>query len=90
VFDVSSGKEFYGKEGGYSVFAGRDGSRAFITGCFDEQGATHDLRGLSERQIESLKKWRDFYHEHATYKFVGRLEPPHIDENAPLPDDDCK
>ena len=32
VYDVSSG-EYYQKGGGYDFFAGRDGSRAFITGA---------------------------------------------------------
>ena len=32
VFDVTHGKSFYGKDGGYSFFAGRDGTSAFMTG----------------------------------------------------------
>lgn len=32
VFDVSAGPEYYGKEGGYSFFAGRDASAAYVTG----------------------------------------------------------
>lgn len=44
VFDVSSGRRMYGPGGSYSVFAGRDATRAFVTGCFVED-RTHDLRG---------------------------------------------
>ena len=32
VFDVSKGRKHYGEGGGYAFFAGRDGSRAFVTG----------------------------------------------------------
>ena len=35
VFDVSSGK-YYKKDGGYGFFAGRDASRAYVTGDFEE------------------------------------------------------
>lgn len=88
---MTEGRQFYGPEGGYHIFAGRDGSRAFITGCFNEKGAIGDLRGLPESKIDSLKKWRDFYHDHETYKYVGKLLSEPIDENTPLPDDeDCK
>lgn len=90
VFDVSSGKQYYGVDGGYHAFAGRDGSRAFITGCFDSAGATADVRGLSEQQMDALRRWRDFYAEHKTYRYVGKLLLPHIPDDAPLPNDDCK
>lgn len=36
VFDVSNGRHFYGPGGGYEFFTFRDGSRAFVTGKFDE------------------------------------------------------
>ena len=44
VFDVTAGKHTYGPGGSYEVFAGRDASRAFVTGCFLED-RTGDLRG---------------------------------------------
>ena len=37
VFDVSSG-HYYKKDGGYGFFAGRDASRAYVTGNFVEVG----------------------------------------------------
>ena len=46
VFDVSKGKDHYGPGGGYSFFAGKDGSRAFVTGEFNEEGLIDDLTGL--------------------------------------------
>jgi Cytochrome b5-like Heme/Steroid binding domain len=39
VFDVTRGRKHYGPGGGYSFFAGRDGSAAFVSGAFNETGA---------------------------------------------------
>jgi predicted heme/steroid binding protein len=44
IFDVSAGRHTYGPGGSYSVFAGRDATRAFVTGCFLED-TTDDMRG---------------------------------------------
>lgn len=45
IYDVSAGRHMYGPGGSYDFFAGRDASRAFVTGCFDSD-LTHDLRGV--------------------------------------------
>ncbi|GAB7354023.1 hypothetical protein MBLNU459_g4610t1 [Dothideomycetes sp. NU459] len=47
IYDVSAGRHVYGPGGSYSFFAGRDATRAFITGCFDTD-LTPDLRGAEE------------------------------------------
>lgn len=47
VYDVSAGRATYAPGGSYAFFAGRDASRAFVTGCFDTD-LTGDLRGLEE------------------------------------------
>ena len=47
IYDVTASPHFYGPGGGYHVFAGRDSTRSFITGCFDED-YTSDLRGVEE------------------------------------------
>ena len=39
VYDVARGAEYYGPGGGYSFFAGRDASRAYVTGKFE---VSHD------------------------------------------------
>jgi hypothetical protein len=39
VFEVTRGARHYGPGGGYAFFAGRDGTRAFVTGEFNETGA---------------------------------------------------
>jgi len=50
VFDVTEGRHTYGPGGSYEVFAGRDATRAFVTGCFLED-RTSDLRGAEEIYI---------------------------------------
>ncbi|KAJ7964607.1 Membrane-associated progesterone-binding protein [Quillaja saponaria] len=71
VFDVSKGKSHYGIGGGYSHFAGRDASRAFVSGNFTGDGLTDSLRGLSSTEVKSIVEWRDFYYR--SYKYVGKL-----------------
>jgi len=44
IFDVSAGRRVYGPGGSYHVFAGKDATRGFITGCFAED-STPDVRG---------------------------------------------
>lgn len=45
VYDVSASPHLYGPGGSYHFFAGRDATRAFVTGCFEED-LTGDLRGV--------------------------------------------
>ncbi|GMG98871.1 hypothetical protein Nepgr_000711 [Nepenthes gracilis] len=71
VFDVTKGKTHYGVGGAYNHFAGRDASRAFVSGNFTGDGLTDSLHGLSSSEVKSIVEWRDFYFR--TYKFVGRL-----------------
>lgn len=47
IFDVSANPGVYGPGGGYHFFAGRDATRAFVTGCFKED-LTPDLIGVEE------------------------------------------
>ena len=62
----------YGNDGTYSFFAGRDGSRAYSTGQFDEQGLTDDVVDLSPDQIGEIYHWINIFGK--KYRFVGRLE----------------
>lgn len=72
VYDVTKGIRHYGNDGTYSFFAGRDGSRAYSTGQFDEQGLTDDVADLSPDQIGEIYHWINIFGK--KYRFVGRLE----------------
>lgn len=47
IFDVSANRMMYGPGGSYNFFTGRDATRAFVTGCFQDD-LTHDLAGVEE------------------------------------------
>ncbi|OIW14424.1 hypothetical protein TanjilG_20870 [Lupinus angustifolius] len=80
VFDVTNGKSHYGAGGGYNHFAGRDASRAFVSGNFTGDGLTDNLRGLSSTEVKSVVDWRDFYHKR--YKYVGKLVGRYYDSQG--------
>ncbi|KAI9887102.1 MAG: hypothetical protein M1823_001092 [Watsoniomyces obsoletus] len=50
IYDVSASPSFYGPGGSYHFFAGKEGTRAFVTGCFEED-ITPDLRDVEEMFI---------------------------------------
>ncbi|KAJ2999023.1 hypothetical protein HDV02_003716 [Globomyces sp. JEL0801] len=78
-------KGYYAKgNGGYSFFSGKDATRAYITGCF-ETHLTHDLRGLTDAEIESLDSWIDFYETSDKYFYVGKVVHEPIDPDSPIP-----
>ncbi|XP_076904572.1 membrane-associated progesterone-binding protein 4-like [Bidens hawaiensis] len=80
VFDVTKGKSHYGKGGGYNHFAGRDASRAFVSGNFTGDGLTDSLVGLSSTEVKSVVEWRDFYIR--TYIPVGKLVGRYYDSEG--------
>ncbi|KAL7423589.1 hypothetical protein Q5752_001169 [Cryptotrichosporon argae] len=84
VYDVSANRRIYGKGGGYNMMAGRDASRAFITGCFQTH-LTHDLRGLSADQLKALEHWKSFFSNHEKYTKIGTVLLPPIDPASPIP-----
>ena len=60
VFDVSRSFEFYGPEGPYSVFAGRDASRALGTFSVDAsqfKSGHDDLADLGQSQMDQIREW---------------------------------
>ncbi|KAF9131064.1 hypothetical protein BGW39_002325 [Mortierella sp. 14UC] len=86
VFDVTAGRPYYSKGGGYGFFSGKDASRAYTTGCFQTH-LTHDLRGLSQAQLEDIDGWANFYRNHQKYFKVGTVILDPIDPDSPIPED---
>ena len=74
VYDVSTGTDYYAKDGPYAVFTGRDASTCFATGDFTEEGGAKSATNLSLLELPDVVGWQAFYREHETYKFVGFLE----------------
>lgn len=61
----------------YHIEPGRDGTKAFVTGEFAEEGLTDDVKGLSPKEVKSILQWADFYDTDYIYKgmtlfYVGR------------------
>ncbi|XP_053426311.1 neuferricin isoform X2 [Nycticebus coucang] len=71
VYDVSSGRRHYEPGAQYSGFAGRDASRAFVTGDYTEASLVDDVSDLSSSEMLILQNWRSFYEKN--YVLVGRV-----------------
>ncbi|CAM8910022.1 unnamed protein product [Rhodiola kirilowii] len=57
IFDVTSGKSFYGPGGAYEMFAGKDASRALAKMSKNEDDVVADIDGLSSKEIGVLDDW---------------------------------
>ncbi|GFS38717.1 neuferricin [Trichonephila inaurata madagascariensis] len=68
IFDVEKGAQHYRPGGGYAFFAGRDATRAYITGDFSEAGLIDDVSDLDSASLISIEDWLSFYKEE--YKLV--------------------
>ncbi|XP_071789674.1 neuferricin-like [Asterias amurensis] len=75
VFDVEKGARHYGPGGGYEFFSGRDATRAFVTGEFNEEGLGDDVEDFSPKQMMEVNTWVEFYKKEYTHigKVVGRF-----------------
>ncbi|XP_074604624.1 neuferricin isoform X2 [Brevipalpus obovatus] len=71
VYDVTKGARHYQTGGAYSFFAGKDASRAFVTGQFDADGLVDDVQDLSLDSFGDIKQWQDFYD--SEYPRLGKL-----------------
>lgn len=75
IYDVTKGKRFYGPDGPYAGFAGRDASRGLAT--FSVEAITDeydDLLDLKASEIEQVREWELQFSE--KYDLVGKLMKP--------------
>ncbi|KAM5238475.1 neudesin [Ctenodactylus gundi] len=54
VFDVTSGKEFYGQGAPYNALTGKDATRGVAKMSLDPADLTHDITGLTDKELEAL------------------------------------
>ncbi|KAJ7298933.1 hypothetical protein O6H91_02G148500 [Diphasiastrum complanatum] len=71
IYDVSSGKNFYGPGGAYTVFAGHDASRALGKMSTKAEDVSSSLDGLTEKELEVLDDWQSKFA--AKYPVVGTV-----------------
>lgn len=94
VFDVSRGRENYGPDGPYHVFAGHDASRGLATFSIDSSNikdSYDDLSDLNSLQMESVFEWEMQFME--KYDHVGKLLKPgekHCNYKAEESEDETK
>jgi len=77
VFDVTAGRNFYGPDGMYGNFAGRDASRGMAKQSFDVEMLTEvdkpidKLEDLDASELDNMNGWIS----HFTHKYVivGKL-----------------
>ncbi|KAF4084066.1 hypothetical protein AMELA_G00124480 [Ameiurus melas] len=55
VFDVTSGKHFYGKGAPYNALVGKDSTRAVAKMSLNPEDLTHDTMGLTTEELDSLE-----------------------------------
>ncbi|KAM9786367.1 neudesin [Syngnathus typhle] len=70
VFDVTKGKEFYGKNAPYNALAGKDSTRAVAKMSLEAQDLTSDISGLTTEQLQSLENIFEGTYK-AKYPIVG-------------------
>ncbi|KAK7384678.1 hypothetical protein VNO78_30379 [Psophocarpus tetragonolobus] len=73
IYDVSSGRNFYGPGGSYAMFAGKECSRALALLSFKPEDINGNLEGLDEPELKILEDWEFKFVE--KYPKVGQLVP---------------
>lgn len=73
IYDVSQSRMFYGPNGPYALFAGKDASRALAKMSFEEKDLTGDIEGLSAYEMDALQDWE--WKFMSKYVKVGQIIP---------------
>ncbi|KAL1508555.1 hypothetical protein AB1Y20_004654 [Prymnesium parvum] len=76
VFNVSRGREFYGKDGCYAALAGRDASRLLAKGLLEEEAPEAAAKPLTRHEVATLDDWVEHYRW--KYPLLGPL----VEEDA--------
>jgi len=76
VFDVSTGKAFYGPDGAYP-FAGRECARALAKYSVELEDCSDDVSNCSLAEMDALRSWEAQFH--SKYPVVGRVVDSSID-----------
>ncbi|KAI9338197.1 cytochrome b5-like heme/steroid binding domain-containing protein [Obelidium mucronatum] len=71
VYDVTSARKMYSAGSGYSVFAGKDASKALGMSSLKPADCVADYSSLNAEQMETLDKWAAFYQK--KYDIVGTV-----------------
>ena len=80
VFDVTAGADFYGVDGSYHLFAGRDASRALAKLSFEDADLDDPhIDDLNAGERDTLNDWYDKFKNWKSYPIVGRLSAPPTD-----------
>lgn len=73
IYDVSTGRNFYGPGGPYAMFAGKECSRALALLSFKPADINGNLEGLDESELAVLEDWEFKFID--KYPKVGQLVP---------------
>ncbi|KAI3943966.1 hypothetical protein MKW98_021269 [Papaver atlanticum] len=71
IYDVTTGKSFYGPGGSYCMFAGKDASRALAKMSKNDEDICASLDGLSEKEMGVLNDWEKKFE--AKYTVIGSV-----------------
>jgi membrane-associated progesterone receptor component len=79
VYDVTrKGAGFYGPEGGYHLFAGREAARALAKGSLEQEEADNpDYSQLTLSELDALQSWESRFQD--KYDHIGFVV---ADDNA--------
>ncbi|EFO17290.2 hypothetical protein LOAG_11209 [Loa loa] len=80
IYDVQKGVKHYGPGGSYHFFAGRDATRAFVSGDFTEKGLVDDVEGFSDQDLLGIFDWIKFYEK--DYDLAGYLQGTYYDASG--------